>query len=80
MKGMEANKDHFTRPITTPLRQNLTTFRYAAPEVIDKANYSFACDIWAAGVILWELMQDTICEVWGCRCTPNMHHLISVSQ
>ena len=60
LEGMEADKDHFTRPMTTPLRQNPTTFRYGAPEVIDEANYGFPCDIWACGVILWEIMQDTI--------------------
>ena len=72
LEGMEADKDHFTRPMTTPLRQNPTTFRYGAPEVIDEANYGFPCDIWACGVIVWELMQDTICGVCGCRCTPSI--------
>lgn len=80
MEGTNPDSEQFSSPMLTSLLEHPTTFRYAAPEVIEKANYSFPCDIWACGVILWEVMQDTTCGVWVCRCTPNIRYPISVSR
>ena len=43
---------------TRPLLQDVTTFQYAAPEVLRHENYNFPADIWGAGVICWEMLQS----------------------
>ena len=40
------------RVLTRQLRQDLTTYRYAAPEMIKRESYNFVADVWSAGVIL----------------------------
>jgi len=39
----------------TPLR---TTYQYASPEVLRQEPYSFPLDVWSAGVILYEMLQE----------------------
>ena len=43
---------------TRPLIQDVTTFQYAAPEVLRHENYNFSADIWGAGIICWEMLQS----------------------
>ena len=45
------------RDSTRQLRQDVTTYRYAAPEMIKRESYNFVADVWSAGVILWEMIQ-----------------------
>ena len=37
-------------------RQSSLPVRYVAPECFSKKRFSFATDVWAFGVLLWELM------------------------
>jgi len=48
----------FHRPQKQALLQDVTTFRYAAPEVLRRQNYNFSADVWGAGVIGWEMLQE----------------------
>jgi serine/threonine protein kinase len=41
----------FHRPQKQALLQDVTTFRYAAPEVLRRGNYNFSADAWGVGVI-----------------------------
>ena len=43
---------------TRTLLQDVTTFRYAAPEVLRHEPYSFLGDVWGVGVICWEMLQS----------------------
>ena len=45
-------------PSSLPLAPLMTTYRYASPEIVSKRPYGFSCDIWAVGVILWEMLQE----------------------
>ena len=36
----------------------MTTFRYAAPEVLRRERYDFSADVWGIGVICWEMLQS----------------------
>ena len=36
------------------------TARYMAPEVLLSAEYSFPCDVYSFGMLLWELMHDKV--------------------
>ena len=45
--------------VTRPLLETPTSWPYAPPEVVRKSkNYDFSLDIWSAGVIFWEMLQD----------------------
>ena len=46
-----------TGATTQALQHDLTTFQYAAPEVLRHENYDFSADIWGVGVICWEMLQ-----------------------
>jgi serine/threonine protein kinase len=48
----------FHRPQKQALLQDVTTFRYAAPEVLRHRNYNFSADVWGVGVIGWEMLQE----------------------
>ena len=43
---------------TRQLRQDVTSYRYAAPEMIKRESYNFVADVWSTGVILWEMIQQ----------------------
>ena len=45
-------------PCSKPLRPLMTTYRYSSPEVVRKQPYSFPLDMWSAGVVLWEILQE----------------------
>ena len=39
------------------LRQGVTTYTYAAPEILKKEPYDFRSDVWSAGVVIYEMLQ-----------------------
>ena len=42
---------------TKELRKGLCTYNYAAPEILKEATYGFPCDVFSAGVLMYELFQ-----------------------
>ena len=45
--------------VTRPLLETPTSWPYATAEVVRKSkSYDFSLDIWSAGVIIWEMLQD----------------------
>ena len=40
------------------IKAHMTTFAYAAPEVLRREQYEFSSDMWSAGVVFFELLQD----------------------
>jgi serine/threonine protein kinase len=40
------------------LSHDMTTFRYAAPEVLRRERYDLSADVWGIGVICWEMLQS----------------------
>jgi serine/threonine protein kinase len=48
-----------------PLYYTITTFPYRAPEVSGKRGWSFPCDIWSIGCILYELHTDDLTTLPG---------------
>ena len=43
---------------TKELRKGLCTYNYAAPEILKEATYGFPCDVFSAGVLMYELFQE----------------------
>ena len=42
----------------TELTKGVTTHTYAAPEILRRARYDYKCDVWSAGVVMYELLQE----------------------
>ena len=49
---------------------------YQAPEILDKQPYSFACDIFSCGVVLFILLAGCMYFVFVCFCFFTDHILI----
>ena len=43
---------------TSSLKESPCTWVYAAPEVVHKQSYDFKLDVWSAGAILWQMLQE----------------------
>lgn len=50
------------------------TVLYMSPEIINKENHSYPCDIWSLGVMLYEITQQTtpFCEYQDYKSTHNI--------
>ena len=42
----------------TELAKGITTYQYAAPEILKSEPYEFSSDVWSAGVVIYELVQE----------------------
>jgi serine/threonine protein kinase len=46
----------------------LVPVRWASPEVLTAGVYSYASDIWAYGVVLWEIFSNGKTPFGECEC------------
>ena len=54
-------EDLGTRPLPPNLKElvrGVTTYIYAAPEILRGERYDYRSDVWSAGVVMYELMQQ----------------------